>query len=508
MSGVAVASSSQLAADVGAEVARAGGNAVDAAIAAVLTSMTTEPGVCSLGASGFVTVSPPRGDPVTIEGYAAMPGLGLPREALGRNAWPIELGYGGGMRTIVGFGSVAVPGAIAALGHASRRYGRLPWPALVAPVIAVHRAGFPLPSSCRYYLEFAADPIFGWEPESKPIFRDAQGGIVDAGTTVTVPGLADTLEILAEEGPEAFYTGELGQHIADYVTDNGGALSRQDLAAYTVSERPSLAIGLDEWRIATSNAPAVGGATLAAMLILMRDTAHTGWTAAVVGRCARIQRAVLAFRHRRLDRSDDLDGDIAELLREARADRLPTSSETVHTSAVDAQGIGCSITMSAGYGSGVLPPGTGCWLNNALGEVELSADGGLKIAEPGTRLSSNMAPTVARRRDGKVLAAGSPGADRITTAILQVLVSYIHFDMTLAEAVAHPRLHVERVGEDYRAAIEPGLPTEQVGLPLRPFDARSMFFGGVAAASWSPESGFNVAGDPRRQGGTAIVTDA
>ena len=128
MSGVAVASGSQLAADAGAAVARAGGNAVDAAIAAVLTSMTTEPGVCSLGASGFVTVGPSDGTPVTIEGYAAMPGLGLAREALGQNAWEVELGYGGGMKTIIGFGSVAVPGAIAALGHASRRYGRLPWP--------------------------------------------------------------------------------------------------------------------------------------------------------------------------------------------------------------------------------------------------------------------------------------------------------------------------------------------------------------------------------------------
>ena len=121
MSGVAVASSSQLAADIGAEIARAGGNAVDAAVAAMIMSMTSEPGVCSLGASGFVTIGPANGPAVTIEGYAAMPGLGVPRALLGTNAFGIEMGYGGGMHTIVGYGSIAVPGAIAALGQASAR---------------------------------------------------------------------------------------------------------------------------------------------------------------------------------------------------------------------------------------------------------------------------------------------------------------------------------------------------------------------------------------------------
>ena len=504
MSGVAVASSSQLAADVGAEVARAGGNAIDTAIAAALTAMTTEPSVCALGACGFVTLAPPGGDPVTIEGYAAMPGLGLGPEAQGRAAWEVELGYGGGLKTVIGFGSVAVPGAVAALGHASRRYGKLPWRELVMPVVDVQRRGFPLPRSCRHYLEYSAETVYGWDPESRRMLRDEDGRIVDAGTIVTVPGLAESLTEIAEEGPEALYTGELGHRIADYVHGHGGALSRRDLAEYAVSEQPSLTIQLDDWTVSTTPAPAVGGATLAAMLLLMGDAAPTGWTAAAVARCAEIQRAVLAYRRRRLDASADLAADIAALLDDARAHRLPSSADTVHTSAVDAHGAACSITMSSGYGSGVLPPGTGCWLNNAIGEIELNPDG-LKAIPPGGRLSSNMAPTIARRRDGKVLATGSPGADRITTAIFQALVSYIHFGLPLAEAVAHPRLHVEQTSAGFRAAVEPGLPTGALTLEQRSFDAPSMYFGGVGAATWSPESGFNVAGDPRRQGGTAIV---
>ncbi len=178
----------------------------------------------------------------------------------------------------------------------------------------------------------------------------------------------------------------------------------------------------------------------------------------------------------------------------------------MHTSAVDGEGRGCSITMSSGYRSGVMPPGTGCWLNNSVGEIELNP-GGLKALPPGARLSSNMAPTVARRGDGKVLATGSPGADRITTAIFQFLVSYIHFGMPLAEAVAHARLHVEHSADGDRVAVEPGLPTAEIAIEQRHFDAPSMFFGGVGAATWSPESGFAVAGDPRRQGGTAIVPE-
>jgi len=288
------------------------------------------------------------------------------------------------------------------------------------------------------------------------------------------------------------------------VSDNGGALNRRDMAEYEVSERPSLTIALDDWAISTTPSPAVGGATLAAMLLLMRNAGATGWTPAAVARCAEIQRAVLAFRRRRLDASKDLEADIAALLESAAAQRLPASADTVHTSAVDDEGNACSITMSSGYGSGVLPPGTGCWLNNSVGEIELNP-GGAKAIAPGERLSSNMAPTVARRGDGKVLAAGSPGADRITTAIFQMLVSYIQFGMSLAEAVAHARLHVEETPTGYRVAVEPGLATGAIGLELRHFEEPSMFFGGVGAATWSPASGFAVAGDPRRQGGTAIV---
>jgi len=505
MTAVAVASSSRLSADAGAAVAGLGGNAVDAAIAACLVSMTTEPGVCALGAGGYVTVWSPGEPPVTIDGYAAVPGLGLPDPRFGEGAWEVELTYGGGVKTLVGYGSVGVPGGLAAMGRASERYGRLPWREVVEPARATAAEGFPLPAACHHYLETSAELVYGWDANSRDAFLDSDGKLIEAGEIMRLPYLADTLTRVAEHGAGDFYTGELGHAIADYVYDNGGALNRRDMAEYQAFERPSLEVHMDEWRIATNPAPAVGGAALGAMLLLMRSLRHERWDAAAVKRLVDVQYAVTRYRHDRLDHSRDMEKDITDLLTMASADTLPgMSGSTVHTSVVDSGGLGCSITMSTGYGAGAVPPGTGIWLNNCLGELELNR-GGFGRMPPGARLVSNMAPTVARSNEGRVLATGPPGADRITTAILQVLVNYMHLGMPLEEAVAHPRAHVEIGPEGYRVAYEAGLPMAEVSLPTRRFDGLSMFFGGAGAAEWDGQGALTVAGDPRRQAGTAIA---
>ena len=179
------------------------------------------------------------------------------------------------------------------------------------------------------------------------------------------------------------------------------------------------------------------------------------------------------------------------------------SASTVHTSAVDDSGLGCAITASAGYGAGEMPEGTGLWLNNGLGEVELNRRD-VSSRAPGSRLPSNMAPTVARS-PGAVLAIGSPGADRITSAIHQVLVNLLEFDMPLEDAVSHPRLHVDMSGEHDILKAENGLDLPDSDLPVRRFEGLNMYFGGVGAARYSADGQFDVAADPRREGGTALT---
>jgi gamma-glutamyltranspeptidase/glutathione hydrolase len=148
-------------------------------------------------------------------------------------------------------------------------------------------------------------------------------------------------------------------------------------------------------------------------------------------------------------------------------------------------------------------PGTGIWLNNSLGELELQPQGFDRLG-PGSRLPSNMAPTIARRDDGSVLAIGSPGASRITTAIVQVLLNFFHLGMSLSEAVDHPRLHVEVFEGEPTIAFEPGLPVEGFDdLVLRRFPDLSMYFGGVGAAMFDPVAGLFQHADPRRALGTA-----
>lgn len=496
--GVAIASSTRSAADAGARVAREGGNAVDAAIAAAWVGAIAEPGICAPGCGGFVTIWAPGEDPVTIDGYIEMPGRGLPEERFGTGTREVTIAYGGGVTMHVGHGSVGTPGGPAALALASERHGRLAWRELLAPAIDVARAGFPMSAPARHYLEFSGGPVFGWQDESRAALHHEDGSLKREGETLRVPDLAASLDRLARAGAADFYTGEIGRTIAADMAVHGGLLTATDLAAYRPIVRSALAGRVDGWTVATNPPPAIGGVTLGAMLGLMGDRPRGAWDEAEVLHLVDVQARVLGFRRERVDLREDVEAAIEEL----RA--AFTSPSTVHTSAVDAEGLACAITLSAGYGSGVLVPGTGLWMNNCLGEVELNRRG-LHAWPVGARLVSNMAPTIARSDDGAVLAIGSPGADRITTAILQALTNHANAGMSLQAAIDHPRLHVEDSDEGPRVVAEPGVPGPVGNLPWRRTGAASMYFGGVGAVRWTPGEGFVAAADPRRDGAVAVV---
>ncbi|MGK7950868.1 MAG: gamma-glutamyltransferase [Xenococcaceae cyanobacterium] len=513
---VIIASDAQIVVDAGAAVANRGGNAVDAAIAATLSSMSTNLGIISPGASGFITIWRKGENPIVIDAYAEMPGRGLDSVKFGSGMKEAFFDYGGGTSTMVGYGSVATPGIFAGLGLAAEKYGNLPWSEIVAPAQQQVEKGFPLSRVAAEYFSYTHQIIFGWHPDSYQVIHKADGSYLQLGDIVKLPQLAKSLQSIAEGGVDVLYRGELGEKITTEIQANQGLLTLEDLAHYRAIERSPVIINFGDWEIATNPSPAVGGTCLAAMLLLMdqrltylypKGRSQYEWNAETVRQIAEIQQAVLQYRSNYLEGVSEelIEPAAARLLAMAAKDdwqQLTKSPSTIHISAVDSDGLACSISASSGYGSGVMAGGTGLWLNNSLGEIELHPQG-LHDLSPGTRLTSNMAPTVCRHADGSVLAIGSPGASRITTALAQVLFNFISLNLSLEQAISHPRLHFEVFNNTPAIAFEADLNVEALNLTSRQFEGLSMYFGGVQAACWSPTNGLTAAADPRRTGGIA-----
>ena len=506
MSKVTIAAGSQITAEAGAMVAEQGGNAVDAAIAAAVVSICTDTGIMSPGCGGFITIWPSDDEPVVIDGYAEMPGRGLEGKHFGDATHEVVFDYGGETHQRVGYGTIATPGGFAGLALASHRFGRLPWSNLLEPAIDWAKRGFPLTGGAAEYLGFTHAAIYSWHPDSYRILHHEDGSPLSEGDIVRIPYLADTLSSIARD-PASLYGGELGQHIAAGVRANEGLLGIEDLQDYAAVERIPVRASIGDWGVATNPPPAVGGSCLAAMLLLLERLGPGDSLAESVRHMVAAQYAVLGYRADRLDGAHEaLPDEVERLL--ALADladpTLLSAPSTSHISAVDSDGLACAITASAGYGSGAMVEGTGFWLNNSLGELDLLTKG-LSGLAPGTRLASNMAPTIARRQsDGAVLAIGSPGASRITTAIAQVLANFAGKNMNLADAVRHPRLHVELGADQGTIAFEPDLPVRLMqNLKPRPFSGPSMYFGGVQAVYGSPREGLHGIADARRGGSVA-----
>ena len=507
--GIAVSAPNELAAAAGVGVARDGGNAVDAAVAAAVTTMVTELGLVSLSAGGYVTLQLPGEDAVTVDGGVAVPGLGLDRPREGAT-WDVTTDYAGGTTMTIGPGTIAVPGALKALEVASRRHGSLPWERVLRPAVEA-AAGYPHGSASHFYLSFVHQSVFGWHEHSHATVHSPAGELWPVGSTVHVPHLQETVRQLAEEGAGALYGGELGARAAAAVQEAGGHLTLTDLSSYDAVERPALTTEVDDWVLATNPPPASGGVALVAILRLLRGRPSAGsWTPDDLRVLARAQAMVLGEGLQGPDSEAGRNRLAEEVLRTVReVDPVAlTSPSTATVSAVDARGGTCAITVSSGYGSGFVVPGTALAMNNCLGEQELvSGDPGTLRA--GERISSNMAPSVARRRDGSAsLAISSPGSDRIPTAIAQVTALFAHGGLGLGEAVAHPRLHV-RVRPTHEQPVrldhEEDLPLPgDIGLPLVTHPPGSMFFGGVSAALWTRAAGLEAYGDPRRTGVVAI----
>ncbi|MDH5500989.1 MAG: gamma-glutamyltransferase, partial [Gammaproteobacteria bacterium] len=230
MSRVAVATTSQLAADAAAAVADIGGNAVDCALAAALLSINSEPGVCALAGGAYITIWPTGADPITIDGNVAMPGLGRKTSQAPATQF-VKLDYGGGIETMIGAGSIAVPGTLAAIELAWQQHGKAPWRQLLAPSIAAAESGFPLSAACHHYLQYSGSTIFGNSEDGFAALHENEL-LRPVRSSIRVPHLADSLAAIASEGAGTFYEGEIAEKIARHVDYQGGLLTRADLQSY------------------------------------------------------------------------------------------------------------------------------------------------------------------------------------------------------------------------------------------------------------------------------------
>lgn len=504
MARAAVAAPNALAAQAGLDVVALGGSAVDAAIAAQAVTYVSEPGIVSAMGGAFVNVWPAGGDPQVIDGNCEMPGRGAAPDRFGGGLRAIHLEYGGGITINAGPGSVATPGSFAAYDLARELFGRASWADILAPAISVAREGFVLGQAAGHYLQLTGRQLWAFDEQTKAQHFDGDEP-AGPGTRMTNPDLATTLEAVVAQGVRELYSGSIGTALADHVTATGGLLGRADLAAYRPVARPASRAVVGDWDVALNPPPSIGGPVLTAMLRLL--TKHGMEPAALID----IQAKVLGYRADHLDLATDLRAAGTELLLALETtglESMPTSMDTAHVSVVDSDGNACAITTSAGYSSGVTVPGTGLVLNNCLGEPELNRLG-LHALRPGTRLASNMSPVTARSADGVTLAIGSPGADRITTALMQVIGRHCLRGEDLQAAIDAARVHIELTSEggtcvhhEPDAAVTAAV--QAAGALDVPHEAMDMYFGGVGAAYRTGAGELGAAGDPRRVAATGV----
>ena len=497
-----VAAGHPLTAEAGAGVLRDGGNAVDAAVAAVLASFAVESPLTGFGAGGYMMVH--DGDETTlIDFFVAAPGLdGIERTT---ELAPVSVHFDAEtVQTFyVGPASCGVPGTAAGLVHALQRFGSAPLADLVGPGVRLAREGAPVNAEQAYILEILA-PIHDRLSGTRELYAP-EGRLLREGDRFRFGELAEALERFGAEGAEPFCRGEIAAALSDFVVDNGGALGRGDFAAYEPIERQPIRAPFRGAEVLTNPPPSSGGILIAYSLgLLERLGGRSGPEQLVAAMDA-------ANRQRGIEFAEALYGQGMEAgfldpagLDLAAGDLL---GSTTHISVLDEAGMCANVTCSNGSGSGVLAPGTGVILNNMLGEEDLNPLGFHRI-EPGRRVPSMMAPTVVLRDGEIVLGVGSAGSNRIRSAILQTVVRAVEQELPVAAAIEAPRLHFEA---DLLQA-EPGIDEaalarlEARGLSVARRPQINLFFGGVQAVARDPRSGaLSGGGDPRRGGAVAYA---
>jgi gamma-glutamyltranspeptidase/glutathione hydrolase len=482
----AVAAGHKATAEAAAQILRAGGNAFDAIIAGLWAACVCEPVLAAPGGGGFLMAHEGgkdagavrlfdffcdaprvRRDPGTIEFTEVFADFGATRQAFH-----------------IGAGAAAVPGFVSGIEAVHEALATMAMADLIVPAVTLAKGGVTITPFQAHLFDVVA-PILTWTAEARATFAP-RGRLLGAGDKSTNPALGEALTMIAE-GRQAL----IAEAVLEECETFSGHLRADDLDLYQVVERRPVELAIGDVTIWLNPPPALGGVLAGAMLA---DYAAARQPRSAVQRAGSIARVDSAWR-----RDGAAIGKMLGLSGNEAAGSLAVRG-TTHISVIDADGRAASATVTNGEGNGRILGDFGFMLNNMLGEADLNPDG-FHNWRPGARLSSMMAPTIARLSDGTLVTLGSGGSNRIRTAVFQVLAARFLDGKTPAEAVAAARLHLEEGRLDIEAAAE----WDEAGALLERFPGakawpeRSMYFGGVHWAESGP-GGYAGAGDPRRDG--------
>lgn len=496
-------------------ILRDGGNAFDAAVAAQLTAFVAEPVLTSLGGGGFLMAETGSGSQTLYDFFVQTPVQ--KREPSELSFYPISADFGEAKQEYhIGPGSVAAPGMVRGLFEIHRDLCTLPIKILTEPAIQLARRGLVMNSFQTGVFDIIKS-IFRSSPEAAQIFRSShtEGELVREGETLRQPELADFLEQLVIEGDAFFYEGEIARTVSRISNEKGGHLTEEDFRSYRVIKRKPLKIDFRGQKIAINPPPCSGGILIGFGLKLMENLAKKPLRFGSAGYIDLLAQVQQTTEKARVDgfvgnTSDDpalklLDPeDLLRYADEVRG-RLSAFRGTTQISIADSKGNLASLTSSNGEGSGVMIPGTGVMLNNMLGEQDLNPEG-FHNWQTNRRVTSMMSPGILTMNNNTKVAFGSGGSNRIRTAILQLLINIVDFDMTLDEAVNAPRVHYESGRFNAESGFEKKeIEKLEMHYPDRKiWKEKSLYFGGAHSVSSGP-NGFSGAGDERRGGVARIV---
>ena len=487
-----VVAQEELATDVGVSILRAGGNAVDAAVAVGFALAVAHPYAGNLGGGGFMLIRMADGRATFID---------FREKAPGRASHDMYLDAAGNPSndSVVGWRSVGVPGTVRGFALAHEKYGRKPWAELVNPAVTLAEKGFPV---SRWQMDSwkRSAPLLSRFPESQRIFLKG-GAFYDWQETFRQPELARTLGRIARLGAQDFYEGETAQLLATAMAKNGGLITLADLHDYKAVERAPLEGDYKGYHIVTSPPPSSGGVGLLQMLAMLNTTGYEKYgagSAETYHYMAEAMRRFYADRSQYLGDPDFFKNPISALLapsyvqaRRATIDPehatpsdsvepgLPAENEgrnTTHYSIVDEEGnaVAVTYTLNDAYGSGVTVPGAGFLLNDEMDDFSAKpgaanmfglVQGEANAIAPGKRPLSSMMPTILLKDGKPFLALGAPGGPVIITAILQVILNVIDFGMNVQDAVDFPREHQQWKPD--RLDVEKGVSPDTIALLQR-----------------------------------------